>query len=293
MTVFVGNGEYGLGCSDYTVRSKLLEFPHLFGRLLAIYKNLLRGRPEGELLLIDPTAGAGVYAWHGRHLEGMVVQAIRALLATDLRWTYCAVESNPKHVRSLRAALDALTPADGWEPHQRIIVRPGDSRAQVPDFLDTLAPGPYRCGLFIPDANGITDFDAQAAWLRHPRARYFDLLGHCQAVALKRWISVRTGPIQPPDRRRLHERLLALPRERILIRRLEGNPQWLFYLATNAKDVGSWRGARFVDVRTPEGIAELERASFTEAQLAAGEGLPGAARNVQLSLFDVPPQPRP
>ena len=232
--------------------------------------------------MLDLTAGGGVYEYQGETVKGMLIQALELLDASPLRWRVCAIEQKRAHFESLCASVGRPF---GTDPHgsEQLLLLNGKCSVLAPRFLDGLPPR-YRCMLVVYDWNGMPDLDLVARLLGHERARFADALGHIQAVALKRWLGVHTGPIQPSDKRKLYERLDALPRKRQLLRRVYGNPQWTYVISTNAPDVGSLVAEGFYERGTPPGEWLREVLSFSDNDLANGQRLDGSGRPVQQAL---------
>ena len=132
-------------------------------------------------------------------------------------------------------------------------------------------------GVFIYDPTEAVDLDFLAAIANIKHLARYDLLVYVSATAIKRPRSLPS--YYQTDRRTLVERLQAINKRKIIVRKPAGPSQWTWFIMTNDpkfpvwhKAAGRSNGLNFFDIATPEGWAVLEQLNWTRAERTNGHG---------------------
>jgi hypothetical protein len=177
-------------------------------------------------------------------------------------------EREPDRAVELRAALLHEYGPSSKDVSYKVHAR--DSHEFLEAFCDPKAI-PGEMGAFVYDPTEAVDLDFMADIANAPHLKRYDLLVYVSATSIKR---PRSLPAHyQTDRRTLVERLTAINKRKIIVRKPSGPSEWSWFIMTNDRHFPVWHKAAgrsnnldFFDIVTPEGRAVLEHLNWTRAE---------------------------
>lgn len=275
----IGDGRRGCGCGPGTVAKQERNRGTLPPYIAVMRKHAGRFPAQvPQVLYLDLTAGPARYRdTTGIEYTSTGLAAHEAFARAGLRTVSLNFERVPPFAEHLKETLDNRPRPDLLAP----LVFPGDAWKGVDAVLEMAREmfkwerGCFPFGFVSLDPNGEPDLERLAGLVRRHRdlLDFVDLWVHLPATIMKLVRRVH-------GRGLLEDRLRAIPKRYWKVRAPEGPLGWMELVGTNWPEAPTWRAAGFVDLDSPEGLAVLEGATFTEAERRAR----GSARQLGLAL---------